>query len=129
MTIAGSAEAAKLPLAGRIEMRIVAAGARMDLGQPDAAVVTLQCAELKRDDTDWAPRLKYAYADALLATGREDEAIEWFAKAAAIDVDGQPTPKDRGTDRPGVPAESAAAGSGTRPVTATTWSGRVPQVT
>jgi hypothetical protein len=32
-------------------------------------------------------RLFYAYADALLDAGREDEAREWFGKAAAADTD------------------------------------------
>jgi tetratricopeptide (TPR) repeat protein len=105
LTIAGSPEAAKLPLAGRIEMRIVAAGARLDLDQPEAALVTLQCAELNRDDKDWAPRLKYAYADALLAAGRRDDAIEWFAKAAAIDADGVTDAEERWTELLGVTVE------------------------
>jgi len=30
-------------------------------------------------------RLRYAYADALDAAGREDEAKQWFAKCAEID--------------------------------------------
>jgi predicted TPR repeat methyltransferase len=35
----------------------------------------------------WTLRLWYAYADALLAAGRRDDAIEWFGSAAAIDED------------------------------------------
>ena len=34
---------------------------------------------------EWAARLRYAYADALLAAGRREEAREWFARAAAAD--------------------------------------------
>src|SRR5262249_30026187 len=34
----------------------------------------------------WSARLFYAYADALLEVGREDEAREWFARAAAADA-------------------------------------------
>jgi hypothetical protein len=33
-------------------------------------------------------RLRYAYADTLLAAGREEEALEWFHRAAAADADG-----------------------------------------
>ena len=33
------------------------------------------------------PRLQYAYADALLALGRTDDAREWFARAADADID------------------------------------------
>jgi tetratricopeptide (TPR) repeat protein len=77
-----------LDKAGAIELLIVAAGARGDLGQHDAAVAMLQVRELTSDDAaEWAPRLRYAYADALLAAGRRDEAREWFARAAAVDDD------------------------------------------
>src|SRR5205814_742948 len=46
LDLAGSPEAARLPTAERLEMRIVAAGARRDLGQAEAAVVTLQWPQL-----------------------------------------------------------------------------------
>jgi len=64
-----------------IEMRIVAAGARRDLGELDAAVVTLTCKELNNETDEWALRLRYAYADALDAAGRKDEAREWLQSA------------------------------------------------
>ena len=77
-----------LDKAGAIELLIVAAGARADLGQYDAAVAMLQVRELTvDDDAEWAARLRYAYADALLAAGRRDEAREWFSRTAAIDHD------------------------------------------
>ncbi len=74
--------------AGAIELLIVAAGARGDLGQHDAAVAMLQVKELtSEEDAEWAARLRYAYADALLAADRRDEAREWFSRAAAADED------------------------------------------
>ncbi|MFI5898091.1 hypothetical protein ACIA5D_49215 [Actinoplanes sp. NPDC051513] len=77
-----------LDKSGAIELLIVAAGARGDLGQHDAAVAMLQVRELTQDDdAEWAARLRYAYADALLAAGRRDEAREWFSRAAAVDED------------------------------------------
>ncbi|PWK30080.1 hypothetical protein BC793_14159 [Actinoplanes xinjiangensis] len=80
------ADVAKLEKAGAIELLIVAAGARGDLGQHDAAVAMLQVKELTADeDAEWAARLRYAYADALLAAGRRDEAREWFARTATVD--------------------------------------------
>ncbi|MEV0899645.1 Replicase polyprotein 1ab [Actinoplanes sp. NPDC049802] len=80
------ADSANLEKAGAIELLIVAAGARGDLGQHDAAVAMLQTKELTADDdAEWAARLRYAYADALLAAGRREEAREWFARAAAVD--------------------------------------------
>lgn len=87
LAMAGAPEAARLDKAAMIELRIVAAGARRDLGQPDAAVVTLATPDLNNDRAEWAPRLRYAYADALLAANRVDEAREWFSKCAEIDPD------------------------------------------
>jgi tetratricopeptide (TPR) repeat protein len=85
LNLAGSPEVKRLDKAEEIEMRIVASGARRDLGELDAAVVTLQCKELKNETDEWAVRLRYAYADALDAAGRKDEALEWFAKCAQVD--------------------------------------------
>ncbi|MCW2680007.1 MAG: hypothetical protein JWM62_1408 [Frankiales bacterium] len=80
----------------RVELVIVLAGARRDMGQADAAVLTLQDpARLTTAKRPWAARLWYAYADALLAAGREDQAREWFSKAADVDVDGETDAGDR----------------------------------
>ena len=80
----------------RVELVIVLAGARRDLGQADAGVLLLQDpARRTSDKRPWAARLWYAYADALLEAGREDQAREWFAQAAAVDVDGQTDAGDR----------------------------------
>ncbi len=87
LNLAGSAEVKRLEKAEEIEMRIVASGARRDLKEFDAAVVTLQCKELKNETDEWALRLRYAYADALDAANRKEEAREWFAKCAELDVD------------------------------------------
>ncbi|MEV6494868.1 hypothetical protein AB0M20_40535, partial [Actinoplanes sp. NPDC051633] len=77
-----------LDKSGAIELLIVAAGARGDLGQHDAAVAMLQVRELTADEeADWTARLRYAYADALLAAGRREEAREWFSRAAEADAD------------------------------------------
>ncbi|CAN2197906.1 PIN_EXO1 domain containing protein [Candidatus Nanopelagicaceae bacterium] len=87
LDLAGSDEVKRLAKPEEIEMRIVASGARRDLGELDAAVITLTCKELKTENEEWAVRLRYAYADALEAAGRKDEAREWFAKCASIDHD------------------------------------------
>ena len=87
LNLAGSPEVKRLAKPEEIEMRIVAAGARRDLGELDAAVVTLTCKELNNETDEWALRLRYAYADALDAAGRKAEAREWFAKCAEIDLD------------------------------------------
>ncbi|MEU5715283.1 hypothetical protein AB0G71_05740 [Streptomyces sp. NPDC020403] len=96
MAMAGEPEVQKLDKAGQVEMRLVAAGARRDMGQIDAAIVTLQSPELASSAVhSWTPRLRYAYADALLEAGREDEAREWFAKAMEADKDGATDASDR----------------------------------
>ena len=73
----------------QIELLIVAAGARRDMGQTAAAIQTLDVPELtKRTRAEWLPRLRYAYADALEEAGRTDEALVWFHRAAGVDGDG-----------------------------------------
>jgi hypothetical protein len=80
---------ATLPPAQRAEMRIVESGARRDLGQLDAALVALQGPDLDRRVTrPWSARLWYAYAETLLALGREEQAREWFVGAASVDTEG-----------------------------------------
>ncbi|WP_244876298.1 Replicase polyprotein 1ab [Winogradskya consettensis] len=95
-----------LDKAGAIELLIVAAGARGDLGQNDAAVAMLQVKELTTEaDAEWAARLRYAYADALLAADRRDEAREWFSRAAAADDDGMTDAAERLLELDGVSIE------------------------
>lgn len=86
--IARSEELSRLDAASMVELAIVVAGARQDMGQFDAAV-----AELERQDLNpsrhgvSASRLFYAYADALAAAGRTAEARQWFEHAAVADED------------------------------------------
>ena len=87
LNLAGSDEVRRLAKAEEVEMRIVASGARRDLGEFEAAVVTLQCRELKNENEEWALRIRYAYADALAAAGRMEEAREWFLKCSDLDPD------------------------------------------
>jgi hypothetical protein len=71
-----------------LELRIVAAGARRDMGQPEAALRLLEAGGLHRRPREAARvRLAYAYADALVAAGRERDAIAWFASVADADGD------------------------------------------
>ncbi|WP_329278791.1 hypothetical protein [Streptomyces sp. NBC_01451] len=103
LEMAGAPEVHKLDKAGQVEMRLVAAGARRDMDQLDAAIVTLQSPELASNSVQpWTARLRYAYADALLAAGREDEAREWFAKAVESDKDGSTNASDRLAELEGV---------------------------
>src|SRR6185437_11585132 len=89
LEMAQAPEAKELDKATQVELRIVAAGARRDLGQPDAAVVLLQGADLTPAQPEpWTARLRYAYAEALIDADREEEAREWFARASEVDPEG-----------------------------------------
>lgn len=94
-----SPEAAGLTGDDADEMRIVAAGARADLGHLDQALAVLS--NPPPDPTRTGPtaaRLMYAYADTLLGLDRTAEALQWFISAAAADVDGVTDAEDRVTD-------------------------------
>ncbi|WP_234806594.1 HAD-IIA family hydrolase [Mycolicibacter nonchromogenicus] len=78
------------------EMRIVAAGARADLGQLEQALTVLSSAPTDPDRTgSTVARLHYAHAETLVALGRENEALEWFLRAAAADTEGVTDVEDR----------------------------------
>jgi len=103
LDLAADPSVARLDTAGRVEMLIVAAGARRDLGQLDAAVVSLQVPELRSRGTGgWVARLRYAYADALLAAGRDDDARLWFIRAAEADVDEETDAAERAAALDGI---------------------------
>jgi tetratricopeptide (TPR) repeat protein len=94
--LARGPEAAELSGDDAVELRIVVAGARADLGQLDQALAVLASPppDLSTGGQTTA-RLCYAYADTLLALGRNDEALQWFLKAADADVDGVTDAEDR----------------------------------
>jgi hypothetical protein len=96
LAYAADPDRARLDRAARVELAIVVSGARRDLGQPDAAVLALQGPELDSDAVEeWTIRLWYAYADALLAAGRTDEAVSWFTAVATVDEDGETDADER----------------------------------
>jgi hypothetical protein len=73
----------------RVELMLVAAGARSDLGQLDAAIILLQGPDLTRLPRGGPKaRLQYAYADLLEQVGRFDESREWMIRAAESDIAG-----------------------------------------
>ncbi|MET7335451.1 hypothetical protein [Nonomuraea sp. NPDC005650] len=92
-----SPEAERLDRAGRIELTIVESGARRDLGQHDAAVITLQRLPELRDPQPrpWSARLAFAYADALADSGHQEAATDWFGRAMAFDEDGETEAAER----------------------------------
>jgi hypothetical protein len=103
LALVASDEARQLDVAGRVELMIVAAGARADLGEPEAAVVLLQLPELHSSAKEpWVARLRSAYADALAAAGRHDQARHWLELAADADHDGSTGAADRLAELDGV---------------------------
>jgi tetratricopeptide (TPR) repeat protein len=99
LELARESQSLDLPPDEAIELKIVAAGARRDMGQLDAAVVALQIPELDRQRHEpWSARLFYAYADNLAAAGRTEEAIRWFLNAAQADDDGETDAAERAVE-------------------------------
>lgn len=89
-----------LPIDVQVELAIAMSGARLDLGQPDAALAELQIAQLDPNTAfSWSPELFDAYAAVLEDLGRADEAEQWWqradvardALAAGGSVDGEET--------------------------------------
>jgi len=68
----------------QVELAIAMSGARLDLGQADAALVELQIPQLDpKTAFSWSPALFSAYATVLEELGREAEAEEWYDRADA----------------------------------------------
>ncbi len=86
--IGRSEEVAQLDDDAKTELAIVVAGALRDLGRLDDAIAELETQDLdpRREDFE-AVRLFYAYADALAAAKRAEDAIQWFKLSAALDPD------------------------------------------
>ncbi|HSU46320.1 MAG TPA: hypothetical protein VLJ40_05380 [Arthrobacter sp.] len=105
LDVARSEEAQDLDAPGKVELAIVASGARTDLGQLDAAVAELEIPQLDINRAfSYSPRLFRAYADALGAVGREAESEKWSRQAVVAEkalgqgVDEEPDIIDLGWD-------------------------------
>ena len=96
--LARSPEAAQLSGDDADELRIVVAGARSDLGQHDQALAILSSPQLDLRKPATAARLFYAYAETLLALGRDPEALQWFLNAARADIEGITDAEERITE-------------------------------
>ena len=83
----------------RAELLLVIAGARRDLGQPEAALSVLARGGLDTErPKPGSVRVWYFYADILAELGRAEEAARWFAAAAALDVEGETDAAERAAD-------------------------------
>ena len=97
--LARGPEAAQLTRDDADELRIVAAGARSDLGQHEQALAILSSPQLDRTRKgQTAARLFYVYAETLLTLGRREDALQWFINATAADVEGLTDAEDRVTE-------------------------------
>lgn len=96
LDVSRSQDAAELVGQEAVELRMVSAGARRDLGEIEASVVSLQIPELDPQRQEpWSARLFYAYADNLLAADRVQEAFTWFVHAAHADDEGETDAPER----------------------------------
>jgi tetratricopeptide (TPR) repeat protein len=89
LKLAKESERRDLDPALRVEMTIVEAGARADLGQHREARRILERAVNSGSPSPELAlahaRLRYAYADLLLRAGQQAEARDWFVSAAGLD--------------------------------------------
>ncbi|MDQ1594444.1 MAG: hypothetical protein QOH40_1000, partial [Arthrobacter pascens] len=86
LDVVRSEEAQDLDAPGKVELAIVASGARSDLGQLDAAVAELEIPQLDINRAfSYSPRLFRVYADALAAVGRQTESEKWQRQAAVAE--------------------------------------------
>lgn len=71
-----------LPVSVQVELAIAMSGARLDLGQTEAALQELEISQLDPDVAySWSPGLFDAYATVLEELGRTEEAEEWYRRS------------------------------------------------
>ena len=72
----------ELDVAVQVELAIAMSGARLDLGQPEAALTELQIPQLDPERAfPWSPALFDAYATVLEELGHDDEAEQWWQRS------------------------------------------------
>lgn len=82
LELARSVPRADLPVPVQVELAIAMSGARLDLGDPEAALRELQIPQLDPERAyPWSPDLFGAYAAVLEELGRGEDAAEWFERA------------------------------------------------
>lgn len=103
LALSTSSDVAQLDRAGKVEMAIVASGARRDMGQADAAALLLEGPELQPHRRQaWSARLFYAYAETQVVMGDVLAAEAWFDHAAAADNEGLTDADERLSELRGV---------------------------
>lgn len=104
----------KLPAISRVELAIVVAGIHLDNDDPKSAVAALEIPQLNpRRGFSYSPRLFSAYAEALRAAGRQEEARKWSIlvaraeRALGLNVEPEPEILDLGDDEYDTPPARA----------------------
>jgi hypothetical protein len=112
-----SVSRSKLPVPVQVELAIAMSGARLDLGQVDAALVELEIPQLDPTTAfSYSPALFESYASVLEELGRDEEAEEWYtrADAAADALERAELPEDDDTvevyeEEIGIPLDEAVS--------------------
>jgi hypothetical protein len=78
-----SVDRATLPADVQVSLAIAMSGARLDLGQPEAALAELEIPQLDPDRAfSYSADLFHAYAEVLEELGRDDDSTRWRERAA-----------------------------------------------
>lgn len=104
----------KLPAISQVELAMVVSGIHLDNNDAKAAVTALEIPQLNpRRGFSYSPRLFSAYAEALHAVGRSDEARKWSNLAAraeralGLTIEPEPEILDLGEDEQDLPPTRA----------------------
>ena len=118
-----SVDRTTLPIDVQVQLAIAMSGARLDLDQPEVALIELEIAQLDPDRAfSWSPDLFDAYATVLEELGRDADAAIWFARSerASLALGGDDARADESVEifeeeLPDVstPADLAPRGQGT----------------
>lgn len=77
-----SVDRSSLPADVQVALAIAMSGARLDLGQPEAALAELEIPQLDPNRAfSWSPDLFHAYAEVLEELGRDEQAESWRERA------------------------------------------------
>ena len=87
LVVAGDPDVALLTADSKVELAMVISGARLDLGEPEAAVAVLETPVVKAAKGLLAARVAQALSTALTAVGRAQDAERQLARFTAAELD------------------------------------------
>ncbi len=87
LVVAGDPDVALLTADSKVELAMVISGARLDLGEPEAAVAVLETPVVKAAKGLLAARVAQALSTALTAVGRAQDAERELARFTAAELD------------------------------------------